>query len=71
MHELRHIGEVHPIPAGQQCERQKNSGDDCQNPHGVILLQVHLRLIKFPDLQGVFPQDLGVVIKPVDPRLQP
>ena len=38
MRQLRHMGEIHAIPARQQRKRQEDRGDDGQKPHGVILL---------------------------------
>ncbi len=51
-----HIWKIHSVPARQQCQRLKDSGDDGKQPHQIILLDIDLRLICFPHLGYVIAQ---------------
>ena len=54
--ELRHILEIHSIPAGQQSQRQKNRGDHRKNRHGLIELEILFGLKVFSNLMQIFSQ---------------
>ena len=48
-----HVREIHAEPAGQQRQRREQRGDNREELHRVVLLQVDLRLVQFAQLQAV------------------
>ena len=62
--QLRHPRKVHPVPAGNQRQRQKNRRYDRQNLHNAILTDINFRLKKRLDLRTVFTQKLGFLPQP-------
>lgn len=60
---FRHISEIHSVPSGDQGKRKKDRGNYGQYFHRFILLNVHLGLIHFTDLQSIFPEKLSVIKK--------
>ena len=47
---LGHMCEVQSVPARQQCKRQKESGDNCECSHNLILPGVLLRPVSYTHL---------------------
>lgn len=65
--QLRHIFEIHAVPAHNQCERQKNGGNHGQDFHDFILADVNLGLVDLPELRGIFPEHKGLLMQPSHP----
>lgn len=51
--QLRHILEVHAVPAGDERQGQEHRGDNGQDLHDLVLPHIHLRLVHFPQLEGI------------------
>ena len=62
---FRH-GKIHAIPSCNKRERHKNCGDDRQNFHDLVHVQVYFRLICLADFSGVIPEVACFVQKPRD-----
>lgn len=65
--QLRHIFEIHAVPAHNQCEWQKNGGNHGQDFHDFILADVNLGLVDLPELRGIFPEHKGLLMQPAHP----
>ena len=50
---LRHISEIHSIPACNQCQRHKDSRNDRKDRHNTVLFDIQMRVINVADLNGV------------------
>ena len=61
---LRH-SQVHAVPAGDHLKRQENRGDYGEEFHGVILLNINLRLICVADFLGKFLRSENDLLEPV------
>ena len=51
--QLRHIPEVHAVPAGNERQGQEHRGDNGQDLHDLVLPHIHLRLVHLPQLEGI------------------
>ena len=65
-----HISEVHPIPPGDQRQREEDRGENGQKLHIAVLSRVDLRLIRFLHLLRIFQQMSGAAHQPVRPVCQ-
>ena len=48
--EHEHIGEIHAEPSGDEGQRHEDGGDDGKEGHDLVLLDLNLGLVQFPDL---------------------
>ena len=68
---FRHVQKVHPVPAGDQRQRKADGGDDGEQLHQLVQVDVHLGLVGFPDFGDVIPQVEDAVEQPVHPDGHP
>ena len=52
---FRHL-KIHTVPACKKGQRQKNRSDDGKDFHNIVLLDINLGLVSFPDCFNVFLQ---------------
>ena len=65
--QFRHGGKIHAVPSGDQRQRHEDSGDDSEDFHDVILADIDLGLIYFPNLRGIFSQHQRFFMQTPDP----
>lgn len=63
---LRHVFEVHAVPADDEGERHEDSGDDSEDGHDVVLADVKVGLVEIANLDGEVADGLGGVAEIVD-----
>ena len=61
---LRHVLEVHAIPAGYQGQRAEDGGNDGKDRHDVILLVSQVGVVVSTDLGGIVNQSSAHVKQP-------
>ena len=64
--QLRHVPEVHSVPADDQRQRHEDRRHDRQHRHDTILLDIQMRLIDIAYLQSVIADRLGGIAKTLD-----
>ena len=65
--QLRHVAEVHAVPARDQGQRHKDRGHDREDRHDVVLPKLKVLLIKISDLHRVVPKRGRGAVQPVHP----
>ncbi|MPM22478.1 hypothetical protein SDC9_68933 [bioreactor metagenome] len=63
-------GEIHAVPSDDQRQRQKNAGDDGEDFHDLVLLDIDLCLIGLSDLGGILAQMQNEIEKIPDAAVQ-
>ena len=62
--QLRHIFEIHSVPACNERQGEKDGGDDGEDFHDFILPDVDLGLVNLPDLRGILPEHERFLMQP-------
>ena len=62
--QLRHIFEIHAVPACNERQGEKDGGDDGEDFHDFILPDVDLGLVNLPDLRGILPEHERFLMQP-------
>ena len=62
--QLRHIFEIHAVPACNERQGEKDGGDDGEDFHDFVLPDVDLGLVNLPDLRGILPEHERFLMQP-------
>lgn len=65
--QLGHVGKIHAVPPGEKGEGEKEGGDHGENGHDLVLAGVQLGLIELPELEGIFAQQMHIVVEAARP----